>query len=202
MTVIPFETRRDGAPYLSVAIPTKFSVWKTITLGTHKTVIELAEAIRATDCWIIDSALDLMAQPTFTLAPEATQVDLVAVSVGELGFTSGTPCGWIYERARQLGLWFCPPEVGPQLLLQHRGELDELVLWIAMMPIAGSGDRAGAFAITDGENENRWLLWYSGNPVAVCPPDFRFVFVLPRQFGLGRRALTVLRHLRLGGLRH
>jgi len=62
-----------------------------------------------------------------------------------------------------------------------------------MRPIAGSGGRPGAFAITDGERDNLWLVWYSGNPAAVCPTDFRFVFVLPRRHGPDRHALAAVR---------
>jgi hypothetical protein len=161
--------------------PARFPVWKTIKLGTHETAAALTKAIAASGCLAVRSALDLIAQPTFPLASTETEINLASVLVSELGFSSGTPCGWIYERARQLGLRLCAPEVGPQLLLQQRGELDDLVLWIAMKPIIGSGGRRGAFAVTDGQNGSRWLVWYSGNPRAVCPPNFRFLFVLPRQ---------------------
>ena len=193
MHLLPNVIRRPGVHPPAPAVG--FPVWQTIELGMYKAAVGLVKAALDSGHLIVGSALDLMANPTFPLAHAAMEVDLVSVSVADLGFTTRTPLCWVYERARQLGLQLCPPEVGPQLLLQHRrGKIEETILLVGMNLVVGSRGRLGGFALIDGEHDNRWLIWHSIGPTSLCPPNLQFVFVLPRQHGTGDRALAVVRH--------
>ncbi len=111
------------------------------------------------------------------IASTETIVDLVSVSVAELGFPSGANLSTIYKAALPAGFNLCPTEVGPALRLQL--EQTEPFLSIAMEPVRDqSGEPvvftllvpSGAFqdAFTVSSAEGRW------------PPESRLVFVRRR----------------------
>ena len=72
------------------------------------------------------------------MVPEETTVDIIVLSIRQLGFPEGefVPLGAIYDRAKQLGLQICPVETAAQLRLQF---LDQ--------PNYRTGDRLGEFFV-------------------------------------------------------
>ena len=114
-------------------IERKFNVWKTINLGTGlKTTDDFRKALKGRGFNIGNWADDILGKPAFTAAAEATEVDLVKVTVAELGFKKGARRDQIYERAKELGLELCAPEVGPQLRLQYQDQPNGEWLLIGM----------------------------------------------------------------------
>jgi len=106
-------------------------------------------------------------------------VDLVALTVGELGFPEGATYAKICERARVRGLELCTPEVGPRLRLQYLDQpMDEWII-IAMEPIAGSDGGLNVFSV-DCYDDGLWLRTGYGNPDRLWYANHRFVFVRPR----------------------
>ncbi|MDO8664011.1 MAG: hypothetical protein Q7K44_00445, partial [Candidatus Liptonbacteria bacterium] len=116
-----------------------FPLWKTIKLDTGlKTADDFRKALKQSGCKIGNWGNDILGNPAFTVSDTETEVDLVNVSVAELGFKNGAPRKDIYERAVSLGLELCPNEVGPQLRLQYTDQPKGEWLRIAMEPITGS----------------------------------------------------------------
>jgi hypothetical protein len=153
----------------------EFAVWKTITLGTHKDVKSLKKQVEKDGFKVSDWAADIMGKPAFTLATEETSVDLVNVSVGELGFTKATPLRDIYARAIDLGLQLCPAEVGPQLRRQYANQPNGEWLRVAMEAITGSGGSLRIFGVVH-VGAGQWLGTSWGPPDGTWYPGLRFVF--------------------------
>ena len=114
------------------------------------------------------------------MASEATEVDLVKVTVAELGFTKGARRDQIYERAKELGLVLCPSEVGPQLRLQYQDQPSGDWVFIGMEPINASDSHpcvfsAGCYA------SGLWLDGGWGRPDDVWFPVVPWVLVRPRK---------------------
>ena len=105
-----------------------------------------------------------------------TELELVVVSVAELGFAEGATFAQIVERAQQLGLEVCPAEVGPALRSAYKDQPKGEWLRIAMKPIAGSGGGLLVFNV-EHDDGGLWLstLWFG--PQCVFNPDGRWVFV-------------------------
>lgn len=162
------------------AIEQTFKVWKTIKLGTHKDVNALKKAITKAGCKIGDWANDMLGKEAFTIAPTEQEIDLVVVTVGELGFKNGAKYSDICQRAQELGLELCPNEVGPQLRLQYKDQPKGEWLRIAMEPITDSGGDRFIFRVAHGVND-LWLYWNYGNPGHVWDAGLRFVFVLRKK---------------------
>ncbi len=154
-----------------------FPVWKTIKLGTGlKTADDFRQALKASGFEIGNWANDILGKPAFTAAAKETEVELVRVSVAELGFKNGATRQDIYQRAQELGLELCPNEVGPQLRLQYKDQPYNEWLRIAMESIAGSGGGLVVFGVgrVDGD---QWLGGGCGTPDCFWCGGGQWVFV-------------------------
>ena len=157
----------------------RFNVWKTIKLGTGlKTAEEFRRVLRDGEFRLSDWASDILGKPAFKAADEETEVDLVKVTVAELGFKKGARRNQIYERARDLGLELCPPEVGPQLRLQYQDQPNGEWILVAMEPIIDSGGGPRLFRVGR-DDSGLWLVSYWGFPDGFWFPDNQWVFCRP-----------------------
>lgn len=163
---------KNGARMTTVAFPT----FKTIKLGTGlKTADQFRTALKEGGCRLSDWASDILGKPAFAASQEETEVDLVVVSVAELGFPNGATRADIYQKAQELGLELCPPEVGPQLRLQYKDQPKSEWFLIAMEPISASDGDLDVFNV-EHDVSGLWLSCHHG-----LPDDFwdgnRWVFV-------------------------
>ncbi len=158
-------------------------VWKTIKLGTgFKTADDFRQALKTGSFSIGNWANYILDKPDFTVAPEETEVDLVVISVADLGFKNGATTRDIYERASKFGLERCPAEVGPQLRLQYTDQPSGEYLFIAMEPVFSvSGGDLFIFSVGRGVFSDLWLDG-CGRPGFFCyAGGARVVFVRPRK---------------------
>ena len=149
------------------------SVWKTITIGNisrDKFIPTLKERGMNVSDW----SADMMKQDAFTVAGQEEQIDLVVVSVRDLGFDKATRYDAICARAKERGLELCPPEVGPQLRLQYLDQpLGEWIV-IAMEAIRDSDGVLRVFGV--GRSDvGLWLRSIFGRPDFLWGPGLRFV---------------------------
>ena len=155
-----------------------WAVWKTIQCGIEmKTSDEFRRALEGGGFLISDWANDVMRKPGFTVSSEKVELDLVIVTVAELGFPKGVTRKKFYERAQSLGLELCPLEAGPRLRLQYRDQPADEWLLMAMEPIKDSADDPCVFCF-ERLDDGIWLhlnYVFSG---FVWPPDSRWVFAL------------------------
>jgi hypothetical protein len=160
-------------PPETTASPREFKTWKTVKIGTHKNVEELSKSLTGSGFRIGDWAADILKKTT--LAPAETEIELVLVTVADLGFTKATRRDAIYDRAKELGLDLVPAEVGPQLRLQYTDQpMDEWMV-MAMEPIAYSDGNLSVFRVGRYE-DGPWLLTGCGHPGSTWSPDCRWVF--------------------------
>jgi len=159
----------------------KFKTWKTIKLGTGlKTAEDFRHALRYYGFNLSGWASDILRNPAFTVAPEETEVDLVKVTVGELGFKKGALRNQIYERAKDLGLELCPPEVGPRLRLQYKDQLNDEWILVTMEPILGSNGGPNVFSVGR-DGSKLWLHGGWSNPDDFWGADDQWVFCRSRK---------------------
>ncbi len=81
------------------AQPREFPIWKTVKLGVYKTADGYRTALEAgkhlSGAWVND----LFGKPACTCVSEETDVNLVVLSVADLGFKEGALYGQICEKA-------------------------------------------------------------------------------------------------------
>lgn len=154
-----------------------WKVWRTVKLGTGiKDADSFRKALKQADCNIGDWGNNILCQSAFKVAEAETEVELVVVSVGELGFKDGATRADIYKRAQELGLDLCPNEVGPQLRLQYKDQPKGEWLLIAMEPITASDGNLIVFYVKRYDGGEQWLSGY-GSPDFFWDADDRWVFL-------------------------
>ena len=123
----------------------------TITLGTHGGGVDLLNTLIEEKCMISIWSIQALEHPDFPVAAAETAVDIVVVSMLELGFAEGeiATLDTIYARAKQMGLETCPVGIAAQLRLQF---LDQ--------PDYSSGARLGEFFVAS----EPFVLTHEGFP--------------------------------------
>jgi hypothetical protein len=157
----------------------EFPVWKTIKIGTSlKTADDFRNSLRQAGFEVTDWANDMLGREAFTTSDTEKDVDLVVVSVAELGFKDGADRADIYMRAWQLGLWLCPAEVGPQLRLQYTDQPKDEVLLVAMEPILDSCGHLTVFFVEEQGGSDLLLNARAGHATSFWwGRDCRWVFL-------------------------
>lgn len=166
--------------------PPRFKLWRTITIGNGpKTGGDYADVLEKAGFGDSNNrkwARELLTGPSFQVSPEVVELDLVIVTVEDLGLASGGKFKQIIERAKKLGLELCHPEVGPVLRLQiSRTEQGRHVgpFLVGMEPITRKGGDWYVFAIAR-YFEAPSLASCDAQPGHSFAPNERFVFVRPR----------------------
>ena len=159
--------------------PAHFPIWRTITLGTYKSVDAYRDALDSARIKIGVSPDEILGRPAFPYAKMKTDVELVVLSAAELGVESDeSSLSDVYKRAGGLGLGLCPAQVGPQLRLDYRNQPLGEALDIAMEPVATySGDPTILTLVNWGTG--LMLIGRDGRSESKVNRISRFVFALP-----------------------
>jgi len=117
----------------------EFPVFKTIKLGTHKSVNDLRQSLKDSGNRISDWGNNILGRTN--LAESETEVTLHVATVKELTGKNWATNREINEVIRSKGYDLCPAEVGPQLRLQYPDQPNGEWIRVAMEPIAGSSGK-------------------------------------------------------------
>ncbi len=168
-TVVPVLEPEVGVIYRD------FPTWKTIRTGKYKDVSAIQKAFKKLGCKISDWAKDIIGKPTFNLSQQEQDVELVAVSGRDLGFTKNVNRAEIYERSTTIfKLDLCQPEDGVYLREQYLDQANGEWRLIAMEPIAGSEGGLLIFDVRRGGD--LWLHADYGKPGNLWSPGSVWVF--------------------------
>jgi len=156
-----------------------WKTWRTIKLGTGlKTGNDFVKVLKRVGCEIDYIANDILNKPTFTVSETERCVELICVSVKELGFNKGANHADICKRAQEFGLSLCPAEVGPQLCLQQDDQTENNNVMVAMNPIIDSVGKPNIFNVQYYNSGKRHLDGNFGNSCEIWYPCHPFVFLL------------------------
>jgi len=130
---------------------------------------------------IADDADEILGRPAFPFIKTPVELDLVVLSVFELGFGDEASLHDIYARAVALGFELCPAEVGPALRLRYLEQPPGDFLHIAMKPVAKYNGALIDFTVGKAYGSVGFLLLGGdARPNMMQPGSDRFVFVRPR----------------------
>jgi hypothetical protein len=166
-----------GVPKIPIQSAAAMVAWKTITVGTFADSFALRNALDAVGCSIGDLAAQVLARPAFTLSTTKANVELLAVSVAELGFETDTvSLADIYARAQQLGFQLAAAEIAPQLRLQYFDQPVGEFLIIEMEPIKTWTGEPVILTVANG-GAGLILIGQDGGDDAEISVASRFLFV-------------------------
>lgn len=133
---LKFKTHAAEAPQQLIKSEREVATWKTITIGNYADSLKLRNELDGVGCNVGEQAAEILARPTFILAPHKANIELALVSPAQLGFTSDTvTLANVYARAQNLGFELAAAEVGPQLRIQYFDQPMGEFLIIGMEPI-------------------------------------------------------------------
>jgi hypothetical protein len=105
-----------------------------VQIGHCKSAIKVSEIFRAFGLKLTPRAANMMLQKGFVFAVKEKMLEVIILSVSDLGFKGGAMYQDVCIRTSKLGLHLCPPEVGPALFLAHKNQLMTKV-YVAMTPM-------------------------------------------------------------------
>jgi len=149
-----------------------------------KTPQEWEEELKKKDINISGPAREMLYHKDFITLTEPETIDLVRLTFADLGFTGNATTKQIFDKAQELGLDLCPPEVGPAGRLKNTNQ--PLYEWdyIAMKQIADSGGRPFVFGLEHG-GDGLWLDVDWAKYGSEWDPNDTFVFRLSPSANLG-----------------
>ena len=151
--------RRLGAVLLFVATSSsaviaqpvfKAVTFRTITLGSYSSVADLVQAMADQRMGASNRAVAIL--KTMTVSAAKAPLDLVVVSVGELGLRDHSTFAVIVAAARKRGLDLCPAEAGPLLRLAYPNQAEDDTLRIAMEPVMTGANQAPTVFMLSGKS--------------------------------------------------
>ncbi len=153
-----------------------FPIWRTVHLVPEADPrITFATAIEMAGMKVSDLARDLLAQPSFTVTTEETEVRLCCAMVKELTGHDQATTAEILDAIRRVGE-LCPAEVGPQLRVQYADQPMGEYLLVGMEPVTDSDGYLRVFSVAH-ESDGQWLRGNDGNADNVWDGDLQWVFV-------------------------
>ena len=117
-----------------------WEIWKTIKIGTHKSVNEIKNVLGLQGYNITDQADVLLNNPDFKISKQEQEIKLVVLTRKELGLKYSYSLREFYAAALKKGLFLCPPETGPALREQYKNQPENEWIYIAMEPITPIGE--------------------------------------------------------------
>lgn len=136
---------------------------------TGKSGEELERELKEKNINISSYASDMLKK----LSPSSPEhLDLVRLTVKDLGFPNGATTDEIYKRAEELGLELCPQDTGPNLRPQNS---TPDYMYIAMKQITDRGGNPSVFSLYRGDG-GLWLFASWAEPDDRWNSDNKFVF--------------------------
>lgn len=154
-----------------------FPVWKTVTIGEYETVADISSALDESGIHV--SASVERALENRWIASPKTAVDLVKVTLADLGLEYNATIAQIYDRAYELNLDLPPVEAGPVLRLDYT--MDQPLGEVLFMGTESSncpGSYPCNFRIARNE-DGLWLTYESPLPDSNYLPYRWNIFRIP-----------------------
>lgn len=143
----------ENIEYLYESFPKKKIFRKTIELSI-KTPKEYEKELTEQGFRISSYAQDILSK--IEPLKQKENADLISFSVEQLGFPNGATLQEIYDKAKELDLELCPPQVGPELRLNYKDQPNGEWLRIAMEPITDRDGDPVLFEV-DCRSSGLWL---------------------------------------------
>lgn len=157
----------------------RFRVWRTIQGLNYRTGAEFFDALLKREIQLSPWVKFALFHKKFALEFKGSSLDLIKVSLKEMGFDKIVRFPQIEKRVEDFGLELCPSECGPSLRLQYDDQPKNEKLFIGMKPIGDSDFDSGVFKLWRGAHS----YLESGNGNINHPWSLDCVLILVRPQG-------------------
>lgn len=146
---------------------------------------ELLQKLEENQIGVNELGLKIINHQSFKTSSVKEKVQIVEMSVGDLGFLDGATTSEVYQKAQEIGLRLCPAELGPHMRLQYIDTTQPIDPpkgnWqsIAMKELCLEPDFPQGFYLRRRE-DGFWLRGYRASFDFLWKPSDRFIFLLKR----------------------
>ncbi len=181
--IIPVSQKLRHLEYIYTSFPERKKQIEPLEIG-GKSVRQFENEFEHAGIQLTKDGLKILHSPDLITSPKPQQLQILRLQTQDLDFTGKPTYGQLYQRAIDIGLELCPPEVA---LHKRLKDIDQpLGEWysIAMKQIAAS-----VFRLTRHEG-GTYLDAHNADPDRTCNPWDEFYFALPKdttKFGLFKR---------------
>ncbi|KKQ91978.1 MAG: hypothetical protein UU16_C0013G0007 [Candidatus Woesebacteria bacterium GW2011_GWA2_40_7] len=169
-----FKWLPDSIQHVYTSFPEGKVVRESVVAG-GKTGKEYEQVFTQRGINISGWAKDMMGKPEFVTLRRSEKIDLVRLTIGGLGFTDNPTTDQLYQKAQELGLELCPPEVGPELRLKYQDQPLYEWTYIGMKQIADSDGYPYVFGL-ERSDDGLWLYGRWAEPTDQWALGHRCVF--------------------------
>tara|TARA_B100001540_G_scaffold252179_1_gene228518 strand:+ start:196 stop:837 length:642 start_codon:yes stop_codon:yes gene_type:complete len=155
----------------------RFPVFKTITIGFHKTASELRSYVMGERICVWPLAYDIFEK--MPLVRKKTKVTLYEATVEELTGKRFATLDEIFEEVISRGYILCPAEVGPYLRLVYTVQPVGEKMCIAMEKVPVEGSEPRAFVLQHDKKKGLILSWIGGYSNHHLNGDDIVIFMSP-----------------------
>ncbi|MEK5185365.1 helicase [Solibacillus sp. FSL W7-1324] len=164
-------------------------ITKTVEVGGLSKV-DLIRKLEQSSILLNQYGEKLLHDDRFITTETKYSVEIVELSVRDLGFPNGATLPEIFKQANELGLQLCPPELGPYLRLEYVDQEEGNAGDLSRKKEAPTGSvTIASHLISDEESFPKgfyvrkvdgvlWLRGYVADNLHVWNPDNRFIFQL------------------------
>ena len=163
-------------------IPEDKLIFKDIWVGGLSKE-DLLKNLKIKGIGINEFAMQIINHNDFTVSPIRKKLRTVEISIGDLGFLKGAATQEVYQKAKELGLKYCPPELGLHMRLQYidfnqpidppKGNWQN----IAMKKLSDDPDFPNGFYLRRRE-DGFWIRGYRSSPEYLWDAGDRFIFLV------------------------
>jgi hypothetical protein len=165
----------------NTAIASAFKIWRSVEIGIPPvSADDFRKDIRSAGMQISDNADKCLSSPDFRVNGTRETVDLVRISVGEIVQESSATGSEFFKKTQEVGLRFCPNEIGPRLRRLLTDQPKDELLFIGMLPMAFPCDNLKIFGVANIQGILS-LGGYDYKPNRSYPGFTNFVLVKPRE---------------------
>jgi hypothetical protein len=140
---------------------------------------QLAQSLDRSGCYVGRCAQEMMARPSFTVAPGRRGIRLARAQLHTFGFTDWVAWGDVLKAAGRVGAEKLPAEVGARFWLARPDRQPGDHFWILMDPINGDDGEPFVFYLACHDDGERRLLGRYISPTRRFRPHREIVFGLP-----------------------
>ena len=150
----------------------------TVKLGVHQTYDNCCYSFKKNFIKVSPWAEDLLKKTPLSQTP--TDIELVEVTVGELGFDKATPFDAICRRIVERGFDLCPAEAAVMLRDSYNNQRKDEWLIVAMETLTDSDGVPSVFRLGRLDRDY-WLRTYCGRHNQFFIVESRFVVARRKQ---------------------
>lgn len=155
----------------------EFKIFKSISIGGVNKEVLIQKLVDHGVQFNV-YAHTLFAHPAFAVPEKPEAVDLVKISMSDLGFSEPHMFGDITKKANELGLKLCPLYLGAFLRLEYLEQPESPYLTIASAKPENDDEHPNGFYVRHLDGV-LWLRGYRASDDYEWPLDSEFVFVKP-----------------------